>query len=263
MMIIRFIRNEIAQLLTAVMFFTRIPCGTWFGYSDEMFHTSRKYFPAVGWIVGFFGAVILYLFLQILPPNVAVILSMGATILLTGAFHEDGLGDICDSFGGGYTVERILTIMKDSRMGAYGVIGMVMMLLLKFSLLISLATIDSLFVFVALINSHTISRFMASLIVESHVYVQDIDKSKSKPMANRKLTKGQLLYSFVLAILPIILFQDIKYALLIPIGWLTQYFLGLYFKKIIGGYTGDCLGTTQQVCEVTLYISIYLLWKYM
>ena len=115
------------------MFFTRIPIPFKIPYSNEIMNQSQKYYAAIGLLVGAFNALIYTICQFILPIDISIIISIIVSVLLTGAFHEDGFTDVCDSFGGGYGKEKILTIMKDSRIGAYGVIGVILLLLLKFT----------------------------------------------------------------------------------------------------------------------------------
>src|SRR5271155_1493195 len=108
-------KKEIKIFLTAVMFFTRIPCPSWVDHSPEYLRESARYLPLVGIIVGAIGAIVYIVSSVIFPHAIALLLSMLVTILVTGAFHEDGLADMCDGFGGGFTKESILRIMSDSR----------------------------------------------------------------------------------------------------------------------------------------------------
>ncbi len=245
------------------MFFTRIPCPKWVDHSEECLNKSRKYFPMIGWIVGSIAALSFWSFSFILPLSICIILSMIASVMITGAFHEDGFTDTCDAFGGGWTKEQILTIMKDSRIGAYGVIGMLLLVLLKYFALYEIASKNTLLMIWVLINGHTTSRFIASTFVYTHDYVQDLDKSKSRPIANKRLGISEIIFSCIVTLLPFILFQSWIYLTVLPITYLSKIYLGYYFKKHIGGYTGDCLGATQQVSEVIFYISILILWKFM
>ncbi len=256
------IQKEIQYFFTALMFFTRIPCPAWVGHSDENLNKSRKYFPLMGWIVGGVAAAILVGASFLFPPAIGVLLSMAATVLLTGAFHEDGFADVCDAFGGGWTQEQILTIMKDSRIGAYGTVGIVLLLLLKFLVITELAHISYGLAAVALINAHTGSRFIASTFVQTHEYVQDPDKSKARPIAQKRLSVYEMLYSFVFALLPFFLFENWPFLLAFPLAYFSKMYLGYYFKKHLGGYTGDALGATQQVSEVVFYLSILGIWKF-
>src|SRR3569833_79355 len=125
-------KRETKIFFTALMFFTRIPCPKWVDHSEEYLNKSSKYFPVVGIIVGSISALIFWLFQLFFPVEIALIFSIIASILTTGAFHEDGFADVCDGFGGGWTKDKILLIMKDSRVGAFGVIGLISILAGKY-----------------------------------------------------------------------------------------------------------------------------------
>ena len=188
---------------------------------------------------------------------------MIASILITGAFHEDGFTDVCDAFGGGYGKENILKIMKDSRIGAYGVIGISLLLFLKYNLLLEISNFGNTIFFISLWNGHAGSRFIASTFVQTHEYVRDDDSSKSKPLANTKLSLYEMCYSFIFTFFPIFFFPSYIFLLILLIAYLSKVYLSNYFKKYIGGYTGDCLGATQQVSEVIIYLSILGIWKFL
>ena len=153
------LRKEITYFLTALMFFTRIPIPFKIPYSNEIMNQSQKYYAAIGLLVGLFNAVIYTICQFILPVDISIIITMIASVLLTGAFHEDGFTDVCDSFGGGYGKEKIMTIMKDSRIGAYGVIGAILLLLLKYTSLKHIAEDNYWLMIFTLITAHSVSRF--------------------------------------------------------------------------------------------------------
>ena len=257
------LRRELHEFLTALMFFTRIPCPSWVDHSPEILNRARKYFPLIGWIVGGLAALVFWLAALVLPLSVAVVLSTAAGIWVTGAFHEDGFADVCDGFGGGYSKEAILRIMKDSRVGAFGMLGMILLLLLKLAMLWELARMDVRLVVASLVSAHSLSRFVASTFVQTHDYVQDSDQSKVKPIANDKLSWGAMLYSGLWALLPLGLFVSPWALALIPVAFLPKAYLGSFFKRHIGGYTGDCLGAAQQVSEAVVYLGVYLVWTWM
>ena len=246
--------NEVRYFFTAVMFFTRIPIPKWVGYEEHYLQKSKRYFPAVGLLIGALGALVFYLSSLILPNSIAILLSMIATIRATGAFHEDGFADSCDAFGAGWEKEQILTIMKDSRLGTYGTVGLVMILLLKFIALYELAKVNILWMITALVVAHVSSRFVALLSSQFLEYVQDIDKSKSKPIADQKMSFGTMLYSFFWVMASFAYMPQMLWAL--PVQFLGMLYLNRFYKKKIGGYTGDCLGATQQVCEVLFYLVV-------
>ncbi|AJH14068.1 adenosylcobinamide-GDP ribazoletransferase [Myroides profundi] len=257
------IRKELTYFLTAVMFFTRIPIPFKVPYSHEIMNKSQKYFPLIGYLVGGMAILVYWATSYLFSADIAIVLSMVSTVLLTGAFHEDGFTDVCDSFGGGYGKEKIMTIMKDSRIGAYGVIGIVLLLLLKFLALHNITELSTSFLLVVMLNGHITSRFHAATAIYTHRYVRDTDDSKSKPMANQKLSYSSLLFSLILAIVPYILFDNWLLIIAFFVSYIGKMYLTMYFKKHIGGYTGDCLGTIQQICEVLFYLTTLTLWKFL
>lgn len=251
-------KKEIRIFFTALMFFTRIPCPKWVGHEPEYLNKSSRYFPLVGIIVGCVGALIYYFSSLVFPHPVAILLSMIGTIWTTGSFHEDGLADVCDGFGGGWKKEDILRIMKDSRVGTYGVVGLCSVLALKF---ICLYYLDGKLIPVVLIAGHSLSRFAASTLLYTHDYVRENDDSKAKPAAQR-ISAGSLFIGAMFGIIPLLLFQNLSaFSLLLPV-FIARWYMGRLFTKWIGGQTGDCGGATQQVCEVIFYLSLLAIWKF-
>jgi len=251
-------KREIRVFFTALMFFTRIPCPKWVDHSEEYLNKASKYFPVIGIIIGSVSAFIYWLFQLIFPVEIALILSMISSVIITGAFHEDGFADVCDGFGGGWTKEKILLIMKDSRLGTFGVIGLGLILLLKWSVL-KYFPVNTLMI--ALVSGHAISRLNAVSLIFTDDYARDDDTSKSKPLAT-KMSPGELIFAMLFGIVPLILFANVYVLLvLVPLLFVRWYF-SRYFKKWIGGYTGDCLGAVQQVSEIVFYLSLILIFKY-
>jgi adenosylcobinamide-GDP ribazoletransferase len=263
-------KKELHIFFTALMFYTRIPCPKNIDHNPDYLNKASRYFPLIGWIVGGISFAFYCIGTVLFTNEIAVILAMIIGILTTGAFHEDGFADVCDGFGGGWTKEKILLIMKDSAIGAYGAIGVVLLFLLKFIALselvrssiitnhYSLITILLLFV-----STHSISRLAAISIVFTHEYSREDASSKSKPIA-QNFTWKEVAGAFFFGLLPLVILSFFRWQLilvLVPI-FIARYFLARYFQKWIDGYTGDCLGATQQVCEVIFYLSIIGLWKF-
>ncbi|WP_185287383.1 adenosylcobinamide-GDP ribazoletransferase [Chryseobacterium lactis] len=256
------VKNELIYFATAMMFFTRIPVPFTIPYSSEIMNRSQKYFAWVGLLVGLINAAILYLSSQLFNLEIGIVLMMITSVLLTGAFHEDGFTDLCDSFGGGYGKEKILTIMKDSRVGAYGTIGIILLFALKFFSIQALGTVDLMKTLWIIILAHTSSRFISGTMIYTHQYVTDIDASKSKPLANKPLDRMALLVGFISVLLSFVLIPDWRLIIAFALAYLGKIYMGWYFKKHIGGYTGDCLGAVQQVCEVLFYLGTMIVWKF-
>lgn len=252
-------KNQIHYFLTAVLFFTRIPCPKWVNHSPEILNKSSRYFSLVGILVGSIAALVFYGASFVVSPIIAIIFSCIASVWTTGAFHEDGFADVCDGFGGGWTKEKILIIMKDSRLGTYGVVGLISILSLKIAGLHELnnnvKNIPLIF-----ISGHAISRFVATVLLYTQEYVRDIDTAKVKPTTQKMSTKALVISGFF-GLAPLFFFKDIRiFAVLIPL-FFTYLYMSRLFKKWIGGQTGDCAGALQQVAEVVFYLSILVIWK--
>lgn len=263
-------KKELHVFYTAVMFYTRIPCPKNIDHNPDYLNKASRYFPLIGWIVGGTAFGVFSLFNFLMTPEIAVIFSMIASILVTGAFHEDGFADVCDGFGGGWTKEKILLIMKDSAIGAYGAIGVVLLFLLKYQAVfylvskVGMITFQSqLLIFLVFISGHSLSRLAAISIVFTHQYSRDDASSKSKPVAQNYTWREVVGASFfgLLPLLFLVYFQSQFILAIVPIV-VGRFFLVRYFQKWIDGYTGDCLGATQQVCEVLFYLSVIILWKF-
>ena len=259
----QFIKHEWILLLVAVQFLTRLSVPPFKHYDPQWLHQSSRHFPAVGLLVGLLCAGVFWLSSLLFTPLVAAVLSTAFGIKLTGAFHEDGLADSCDGLGGGLTRERTLTIMKDSRLGTYGVLGLVSALLLKISLLASMPISMAV---IALILGHTASRLLCISLLSLLPYGGEIEHAKAKPMA-QQLTPIQGLYSSGWLILAIILVALIFPNTMQQIGlaqWLLAMILALiatdYMRRLLrrrlDGYTGDGLGATQQLSEIAIYIGL-------
>ncbi|MBS2097319.1 adenosylcobinamide-GDP ribazoletransferase [Carboxylicivirga linearis] len=245
-------KHQINLILTAFGFFTRIPIPFNIAFSQENLNKCNRYFPLVGYFVGGAAALIYWLATFLFPDSLAILLSMAASILLTGAFHEDGFADVCDAFGGGWTKEKILVIMKDSRVGAYGAIGIILLLISKYT---AISSIPTGLIALSMIVAHVNSRFMAVWTMHTLPYVREDESSKSKPIT-KSLHHKDLLIAFVLTIPSLFILADVKILFIIPLLIVSKLFLEQYFKKWIGGYTGDCLGTIQQTCELVIYLTL-------
>jgi adenosylcobinamide-GDP ribazoletransferase len=239
---------ELRYFFTALGYFTRVPVPRWVGDEPAYLSASARYFPLVGALVGGVGALVYLAALRVMPVGVAVLLSMAATLLLTGAFHEDGLADCFDAFGGAWKREDVLRIMRDSRIGVFGAIALVVVLTLKWQTLAAMPPMRAAWLMVA---AHAASRTVAISYLSTLDYVRTSGKAKS---VAQKMSVGTFLLAAVLG-LPWLFWPDWRLAC-VMLGALAalRFLLGRYFVKRIGGYTGDCLGFAQQLFEVTLYL---------
>ena len=252
------IKKEIRIFFTALMFFTRIPCPPSTDHSEEYLNRASKYFTLVGIIVGALVALSYWLFSFLFNNDISILLSFVISLLITGAFHEDGLADVCDGFGGGWTKEKILDIMKDSRVGTYGAAGLVLILAIKFT---SLAQIRPELMVLTLISGHAISRLTSVSIIYTEEYAREDLLSKAKPLAT-KMSHPDFIVAAIFGLMPLFFFENLYvFLVLIPLVLVKLYF-SKYFNKWIGGYTGDCLGAVQQIAEVVYYLGLILVFKY-
>ena len=243
-------RNELEYFLGAIRFFTRLPVPAWVGHSSEALERSSRYFPAVGLIVGGIAALVFFLCSFLWPKTLAVLASLAITLYLTGAFHEDGWSDMVDGFGGGWEKTQILAIMKDSRIGSFGAVALVILLLAKFCALVE---IDLMLIPPSLIAGHAFSRLCATILLRTLDYVRD--EGRAKPLATR-ISRGSLAFAAVTALLPLLLLPPRQALVAVAFALLATLWLARMFKRRIGGYTGDCLGATQQLSEVAFYCGL-------
>lgn len=255
------IHQQWRSFLLALGFFTRISVPNFADFEESELNSAAKYFPLIGIIVGLLGAGVFILSGYVFPNAMAILLSMAATVYLTGAFHEDGLADSVDGLGGGWDKERILTIMQDSRLGTYGAIALIGVLFAKFQLLIEL---PQSFIAYALIMAHALSRLCAVYMMATLNYVKT--SGKAKPLAS-KLTAADVLVASVFGLLPLLLLQYYFFPLVIEVRHICALFtcvllpviaVGVWWrlkiKRWLGGYTGDCLGAAQQLTELVIYL---------
>lgn len=246
------LRRELEYFFGALRFFTRLPVPAWVGHSAEQLNRSARYFPAVGLLVGAVGALVYIAAALFWPKTVAVLLAMAATIHVTGAFHEDGLSDTVDGIGGGWDKMRILEIMKDSRVGSYGVVALVLALLGKFMLLVELETA---WLPAGLVAGHAVSRFASTTLLSTMAYVREDSLSKAKPLATR-LTAGEMAVAAAFAVAGLLLLPPLQALVACALAAVATLWMASLFRRWLGGYTGDCLGATQQVAEIAFYLGL-------
>lgn len=246
-------REQLALFFTALGYFTRLPVPARVAWSPQRLSHAVRYFPLVGWVVGAVGAASLLALAAVLPASLAVILSMAATIRLTGALHEDGFADACDGLGGGWDKAQVLAIMKDSHVGSYGAIGIVLMLLAKAAALVELAAASPAAAAVALCVAHPLSRLAAAGLIHLLPYARTDGSAKSSPLA-RPLAPVELALAAVSGLLPLALLAPAEAACGVFAAIAVTAWAGRLFMRRLGGYTGDLLGATQQMTELSLYL---------
>ena len=255
-------RHELRLFLIALQFLTRVPVPAWVGWREDWMHQSARHFPLVGAFVGAFGALVFWAAAHLWPGSVAVLLSMVATVWLTGAFHEDGLADTCDGLGGAVSRQRALEIMKDSRLGTYGAAGLLAVLALKAAVLADLGKRDLAAALVLLPLAHCWSRVAAVALLRALPYAGDIEHAKAKPMAQQLGPTG-LAVALGWAVLAGVLASPWWRADLLAAGavatFATAWLMARWLRRRLGGYTGDTLGATQQLSELAVYLVLLAL----
>ncbi|MCF0052560.1 adenosylcobinamide-GDP ribazoletransferase [Dyadobacter sp. LJ53] len=261
-------KQQLTLFFTALQFYTRIPVPGRVLYKPENLSLATGYLPLIGCLVGLISGLTWLTGAQLATIPIGLVLSMIASVLTTGAFHEDGFADVCDGFGGGWTRDKIMEIMKDSRVGTYGSVGLMSVLALKFLLLDSLALQrenNFTILTATLASAHAWSRLMPVFVIFTQPYARVGLESKAKA-ATQMVGWTSIATGCLFALIPLILLGWVSQT---PFIWICcilpaiiTFALTRYFKKWIGGYTGDCLGAIQQTSEVTFYLSLTALWKF-
>jgi adenosylcobinamide-GDP ribazoletransferase len=264
-----FLRQFLCHYLIALQFFTRIPVtgrlAAWVGFSPAMLRASAAHFPGVGWLVGGLTAAVFYGLLFVLPaqpatPWVAAVASTVFSVLLTGAFHEDGLADLVDGLSGSMDRARALEIMKDSRVGTYGALALVLGVAAKLALLVLLTQAGgAALAALALFAAHVSSRLMPLFVIRTLAHVGDTPQSKSKPLAesigNAGLLAAVLWWALAMALvvwlLPEAPWAQAVLGAVLGLAWMWR-----LLRRRLQGFTGDGLGATQQLSEIGFYLAL-------
>ena len=243
------------NIWAALIFFTRLPFWRVYQPPQASYKTVVEYWPLTGWLTGGAMAATLYFGSMVLPHAVAVIAAIAVRLLITGALHEDGLADFMDGFGGGGDRERILAIMKDSHIGTYGVLGLIIYMMLLGTALYSMpVTVAAL----AILGADPFSKMVTSQLVNMLPYARREEEAKNKTVY-RKPSFAAGLSLTVQGLLPLIIMiwlTGISWYLVIAIPPLVMYFLYLLMLRKIRGYTGDCCGAVCLLVELAVYLSI-------
>ena len=248
-------KNKWYQVLwAALIFFTRLPFWRVYQPPQACYKAVVEFWPLTGWLTGGAMAATLYLVSLVLPWPVAVIAAIIVRLLITGALHEDGLADFLDGFGGGGDRDRILAIMKDSHIGTYGVLGLILYLsLLGASLYSMTPMIAALTVFAA----DPFSKMVASQLINMLPYARREEEAKNKTVY-RKPSLAAGLSLTVQGLLPMALMiwlTGISWYFVIAIPAVVMYFLYLLMLRKIKGYTGDCCGAVCLLVELAVYLT--------
>lgn len=247
------LRREWQIFLLALGFLSRLPVPPDPDFNQRKLDGAARYFPAVGLLLGGLMALALWGFYSLFSQTLlAVLLCMAVGLLITGAFHEDGLADSADGFGGAWQRDDVLRIMKDSRIGSYGSVALLMVLAIKAVSLSALALPSAM---AALLLAQPLSRWLAVSYLVDMRYVSG--DGKSKPLATAMPGRHWLLAG--LAVLPALGYFSPAQWLLLAVGLaVLRFAFGRYLQRRLGGYTGDTLGAAQQLSEVLIYLLLLI-----
>lgn len=245
------------NLAAAFIFFTRLPLWRWVEVPSGAYKHVIAYWPLVGWLTGALSAGVLYAASWVLPATLAVLMAVSARLLLTGALHEDGLADFFDGFGGGgHDRMRVLSIMKDSHIGTYGVIALILYFLFY---VVLLSALPLAFACLVLLCGDPLAKAASAQVVNFLPYARTEQQSKAKIIYERmSLPEGIVCALFGLLPLLALLHPFFWGAMLGPVAVFAG--LCVLMKRRIGGYTGDCCGASCLLCECSFYLLIVILY---
>lgn len=249
------------RIIATFTFFTRLPFWRLANVPADYYKRVVPLWPLVGWITGGSMAVVAMLTSSV-SPVIAVLLMLIIRILITGALHEDGFADFCDGFGGGTSREQTLEIMKDSHIGTYGVIGLVLYFALLTATLSDLhtKTINTLQFVSCILIADIWCKWLSSTIIYFLPYARNAEEAKNK-LIYAQVSTAEKLLSLFMTIISISLFIPYlpQFTIFIYATMASVVMAGLLFRlmhKRINGYTGDCCGATFVLTETTFILVI-------
>src|SRR6267142_6186464 len=245
----------IRRFFVAIQFLTRLPVPRALNSSETDIGKAAAFFPLIGVIVGGVAALAFVVLQRVLPLPASVLFAIVLAAFLTNGFHEDGLADSFDGFGGGWTKDRVLEIMRDSRIGTYGTLALIFVILGKLTFLSLLPPGQ---IWRWLIVAHTASRWTILPLCAClpHARAEGQGKLVATQVGILEITIGTFTLLMVFILLP---WQAALAALLVTT--LVTLLSGLFFRTRLQGITGDCLGATNQLTEVGLYLTGVILFR--
>lgn len=247
------------MLVTALMFFTRLPLWRFFNVPSENFKRVIYYWPFAGWITSATMTLTFIISSYLLPLPVAVVLTIMSRVLLTGCLHEDGLGDFLDGFGGGHSKDRILAIMKDSHAGTYAILGLILYFLLLYNIML---TMEPSLLIPALLITDPFCKMVSSFITMRLPYARTVDASKIQAIYQQANTR-EILTTLFFGLLPITILSfwlpNATYLLAIITPIILFFCLTQWMKCKIQGYTGDCAGALFLLLEISMLLTLLMI----
>ncbi len=245
------------SLLAALTFFTRLPFWKITEIPKESYKRVVTFWPLTGWLTGGVMCAVFWITTQLFNPIIAAVFAIASRLLVTGALHEDGLADFFDGMGGGTTRSRTLAIMKDSHIGTYGVIGLILYFLLATLLIADMDHISGRYIIAVLFAGDVWSKLCAGQIINFLPYARTEEEAKNKTVYNR-MSATDFIIAIITGAIPLLLLPvTLLPAAVAPA--LVSCIIILYLRRRLGGYTGDCCGALFLLCELSFYIAADLL----
>lgn len=245
--ILQIVIKELDILLHAFMLYSRIPVDV--EYREDFSQKSLRYFPLVGLFLSSISSLFLVVLNGVFPLSVNVVLSVIVMMIFTGAMHEDGLADSVDAFFGGFSKDKVLAIMKDSRIGTYGTLSLICSFAIR---VFALCCLPFYLIPVIFMLAHLSSRVAPVILANTSCYVNTQGSKSSYLSGCRDYVSIAVAVS--VGFIPVFMFQYMIALYYAMVYLLIIFIVGIYSYRRIGGFTGDVLGALQQLCEISFYI---------
>ena len=244
------------RLWASLIFFTRLPFWRIYQPPKEAYQGVVEFWPLAGWLTAGVMAGVLYAASLVFNYEIAIVLAIVSRLLLTGALHEDGLADFFDGFGGGgQDRQRILNIMKDSHIGTYGVLALIIYMLLLFFALHSLQPLDATLTILAV---DPFAKMLSAQVIQLLPYARTEETAKNKTVY-RKFSVAASISLAIQGLLPIgcyiwWMMGRVSWLFLLLVPSLMMLSLDLFIRRRLQGYTGDCCGALFLLTELSAYL---------
>ncbi len=242
------------RYFVAQTFMTRLPAPVKLSWSEKELALSTSYFPLVGLLIGAIAAIAWSLGYYGWSPAIGAVFAVTASVLATGAFHEDGLADSADGMGGAFEIEKKLIIMRDSRIGTYGSVALILMILAKVS---AIALLDPTTAIWTITGAHMLGRWTSVPLIKNNHYVRE--QGTGKPFASM-VTTSQVLWSTAFALLCSVILFKLIVLIVLPVVLAGMWFAQWYVRRKLGGITGDVLGAINSLTELLVYLVMASQW---
>jgi adenosylcobinamide-GDP ribazoletransferase len=247
------IRRLWFDLLTALQFLTRLPVPSG-PYEQDSLARAVKFFPVVGLLIGSGSLLLYHLLAPHLPLTVVGLLVVVYLVAITGCLHEDGLADSVDAFGGGWEGERVLEIMRDSRIGSYGAASLALSLLARVLLIASLPRVQVAgYLIVAPVLSRWTTLPLSFFLPPARERTENHVDGQGARIA-RLTSPGSMIVGSLFTFLIAFAFLRIRALVAVSVSVGITLVTAVYYKHRIGGTTGDCFGATNQLTEIAVYL---------